>query len=86
TIVRAAKEAGISAVIASDVSVMNFARSIGQEVHLSTQLNITNIESLKFYALFADVVVLARELNLDQVAEIYRQIKEENICGPNGEL
>jgi putative protease len=86
TIVRAAKEAGISAVIASDVSVMNFARSIGQEVHFSTQLNITNIESLKFYALFADVVVLARELNLDQVAEIYRQIKEENICGPNGEL
>ncbi len=86
TIVRAAKEAGISAVIASDVSVMNFARSIGQEVHLSTQLNITNIESLKFYALFADVVVLARELNLDQVAEIYRQIKEENICGLNGEL
>lgn len=86
TIVRAAKEAGISAVIASDVSVMNFSRSIGQEVHLSTQLNITNIESLKFYALFADVVVLARELNLDQVAEIYRQIKEENICGPNGEL
>ncbi|WP_276963974.1 peptidase U32 family protein [Bacteroides graminisolvens] len=86
TIVRAAKEAGISAVIASDVSVMNFARSIGQEVHLSTQLNITNIESLKFYALFADVVVLARELNLDQVAEIYRQIKEENISGPNGEL
>ena len=55
-------------------------------MHLSTQLNITNIESLKFYALFADVVVLARELNLDQVAEIYRQIKEENICGPNGEL
>ena len=86
TIVRAAKEAGISAVIASDVSVMNFARSIGQEVHLSTQLNITNIESLKFYALFADVVVLARELNLDQVAEIYRQIKEENICVPNLEL
>ena len=86
TIGRAAKEAGISAVIASDVSVMNFARSIGQEVHLSTQLNITNIESLKFYALFGDVVVLARELNLDQVAEIYRQIKEENICGPNGEL
>ena len=86
TIVRAAKEADISAVMASDVSVMNFARSIGQEVHLSTQLNITNIESLKFYALFADVVVLARELNLDQVAEIYRQIKEENICGPNGEL
>ena len=86
TIVRAAKEAGISAVIASDVSVMNFARSIGQKMHLSTQLNITNIESLKFYALFADVVVLARELNLDQVAEIYRQIKEENICGPNGEL
>ena len=86
TIISAAKEAGISAVIAADVAVMSYARQIGQEVHLSTQLNISNVEALKFYAQFADVVVLARELNLDQVGEIYRHIKEENICGPNGEL
>jgi putative protease len=84
-IVAAAKEAGVSAVIAADVAVMSYARQIGQEVHLSTQLNISNVEALKFYAQFADVVVLARELNLEQVAGIYRQIKEENICGPNGE-
>lgn len=84
-IVDAAKEAGISAVIAADVAVMSYARSIGQEIHLSTQLNISNVEALKFYANFADVVVLARELNLDQVAEIYRCIEEENICGPRGE-
>ena len=81
----AAKAAGISAVIAADVAVMSYARQIGQEVHLSTQLNISNAEALKFYAQFADVVVLARELNLEQVAEIYRQIREENICGPSGE-
>ncbi|WP_203558218.1 peptidase U32 family protein [Bacteroides sp. 214] len=86
TIIDAAKKADISAIIAADVAVMNYAREIGQEVHLSTQLNISNIEALKFYAQFADVVVLARELNLDQVAEIYQQIKEQNICGPNGEL
>ena len=86
TIVDAAKEAGISAIIAADVAVMNYARRIGQEVHLSTQLNISNAEALKFYAQFADVVVLARELNLDQVAEIYRQIREEQICGPSGAL
>lgn len=86
TIVDAAKEAGISAVIAADVAVMTYCNRVGQEVHLSTQLNISNAEALKFYAQFADVVVLARELNLQQVAEIYRQIKEENICGPNGEL
>lgn len=84
-IVDAAKEAGISAVIAADVAVMSYARSIGQEIHLSTQLNISNVEALKFYANFADVVVLARELNLDQVAEIYKCIEEENICGPRGE-
>lgn len=84
-IVDAAKEAGISAVIASDVAVMTYCNRIGQEVHLSTQLNISNIEALKFYAQFADVVVLARELNLDQVAEIYRQIEEQHICGPSGE-
>ena len=84
-IVDAAKEAGISAVIASDVAVMTYCNRIGQEVHLSTQLNISNIEALKFYAQFADVVVLARELNLDQVSEIYRQIEEQHICGPSGQ-
>lgn len=82
----AALEAGISAVIASDVAVMAYCRSIGQEVHLSTQLNISNIEALRFYAQFADVVVLARELNLTQVAEIHRQIEEQHICGPSGRL
>lgn len=76
TIVDAAKEAGISAVIAADVAVMSYARRIGQEVHLSTQLNISNVEALRFYAQFADVVVLARELNLEQVADIYRHIQE----------
>lgn len=85
-IIDAAREAGISAVIASDVAVMMYCRKVGQEVHLSTQLNISNIEALKFYAQFADVVVLARELNMDQVAEIYRGICEENICGPSGKL
>lgn len=85
-ILDAAREAGISAVIASDVAVMTYCNAIGQEVHLSTQLNISNIEALRFYARFADVVVLARELNMDQVAEIYRQIVEDNICGPSGRL
>lgn len=83
-IIDAAHEAGISAVIASDVAVMTYCRRVGQEVHLSTQLNISNIEALKFYAQFADVVVLARELNMEQVAEIFRQVEEENICGPSG--
>ncbi len=83
-IVDAAYEAGISAVIASDVAVMMYCRQVGEEVHLSTQLNISNIEALKFYAQFADVVVLARELNMWQVADIYRQIQEQNICGPSG--
>ena len=85
TIVDAAHEAGISAIIAADVAVMTYARSIGQEVHLSTQLNISNTEALRFYAQFADVVVLARELNLEQVAEIHRAIVEEHICGPSGQ-
>ena len=85
-VVNAAKEANLSAIIASDVAVMMYARSIGVEVHLSTQLNITNTESLKFYAQFADVVVLARELNLDQVASIYKDIVEQEIKGPSGEL
>lgn len=85
-IVDAAKAAHISAVIACDVAVMNYCNSIGQEVHLSTQLNISNAEALKFYARFADVVVLARELNLKQVKEIYETIQREHICGPKGEL
>jgi len=85
-IVDAAKEAKITAIIASDVAVMTYCRQKGVEVHLSTQLNISNIEALKFYAQFADVVVLARELNLDQVADIYRQIEEQHITGPSGEL
>ena len=83
-IIDAAHKAGISAVIASDVAVMAYCRQVGQEVHLSTQLNISNIEALRFYAQFADVVVLARELNMTQVADIYRQVCEEHICGPSG--
>ncbi len=86
TIVDAAHEAGISAVIAADVAVLEYCNRIGQEVHLSTQLNISNAEALKFYACFADVVVLARELNLKQVAAIYKTIQDEQIRGPRGEL
>ncbi len=82
--VDAAKAAGISAVIASDVAVMNYANSIGQEIHLSTQLNISNIEALRFYSRFADVAVLARELNLKQVSKIHDKIEEDHICGPSG--
>ena len=85
-IIEAAHEAQISAVIASDVAVMQYCRKVGVEVHLSTQLNISNIEALRFYAQFADVVVLARELNLDQVQEIHRQVEAEHICGPSGQL
>jgi Collagenase and related proteases len=85
-IVNAAKDAEIGAIIAGDVSVMSYAKQVGVEIHLSTQLNIANVEALKFYAQFADVVVLARELSLDQVAEIHHQIVEQNICGPRGKL
>ncbi len=85
-VLRAAKEAGVSAVIAADVSVIQFAHSINLEVHISTQVNITNIEAVKFYAMFADVVVLAREMNLGRVWEISDQIKKENITGPSGKL
>ncbi len=85
-IVDKAHEAGVDAVIASDIAVMQYANRIGQEVHLSTQLNIANTEALKFYAQFADVVVLARELNMEQVASIYRDIQEQHICGPKGGL
>lgn len=83
-IVDAAKEARISAVIASDVAVMTYCRKVGVEVHLSTQLNISNIEALLFYAQFADVAVLARELNMWQVKEIYDQIQSRNVTGPSG--
>lgn len=85
-VIDAAKEAQLSAVIAADVAALMYARSIGVEVHLSTQLNITNTESLKFYAQFADVVVLARELTLDQVAVIHKDIVEQQIKGPSGAL
>ncbi|MCQ2210391.1 MAG: U32 family peptidase [Paludibacteraceae bacterium] len=85
-IVDTAKEVGVSAIIAADVAVMLYAYERGVEVHLSTQLNIANVEALKFYARYADVVVLARECNIDQVKAIYQAIKSENICGPKGEL
>lgn len=85
-IVDHAKIAGVSAIIASDIAALQYAYSQGVEVHLSTQLNIANTEALKFYAQYADVVVLARELNMDQVASIYRDIQEQDIRGPKGEL
>ena len=84
-IVDAAAKAGISAIIASDVAVMTYCRKVGMEVHLSTQLNISNIEALRFYAQYADVSVLARELNMHQVKHIYEQIKEQHITGPSGQ-
>ena len=85
-IIDTAKEVEVTAIIASDVSALMYANSIGVNVHLSTQLNITNVDSLKFYAQFADVVVLARELNMDQVKEIYEAIEKEQIKGKSGEL
>ncbi len=85
-ILDAAREAGVSAIIASDVAVMSYCRQIGLEVHLSTQLNISNVEALRFYAQFADVAVLARELNMDQVSHIYEAIHgPEPILGPAGQ-
>ncbi len=86
TLVNAVKEHNITAVIASDQAVIGYARSCGVEVHISTQLNVTNIETVKFYALFADVMVLSRELSLNQVKRIIDLIKKENICGPSGKL
>lgn len=86
SIVDAAAEAGLTAIIACDLSVLQYARSKGVEVHASTQLNISNIEAVRFFAQFCDVVVTARELNLDQVAAIARAISEQNIRGPKGEL
>ena len=82
----AAKRAGVSAVIASDMAAISYCRSIGLEVHISTQLSISNAEALRFYAQFADVIVLARELRLDQVRTIYDTIVNEHITGPSGEL
>ena len=84
TICDAARAAGVSAVIAADVAVLVYCRSIGLEVHLSTQLNISNAEALEFYARYADVAVLARELNLGQVKNITDTIARKNICGPSG--
>ena len=83
-IVNAARDAGISAIIASDMAAILYARSIGVEVHISTQVNVSNSEAVKFYSQFADVMVLARELNLGQVKGIYDTIVNENICGPHG--
>ena len=85
-IIDTAKASHITAVIASDQAAINYAHQQGVEIHLSTQLNVSNYETLKFYAHFADVVVLARELNLEQVAEIYRQIREDDLRGPSGQL
>ena len=83
-IVDAAREAKLTAIIASDMAAITYARQIGVEVHISTQLNVSNSEALRFYSQFADVVVLARELNLDQVSGIYKTINREGITGPHG--
>lgn len=85
-IIDTAKEVEVSAIIAADVAAMLYAYQIGVEVHLSTQLNIANIDALKFYSQYADVVVLARELNMEQVSAIWLKIQEEQIKGPKGEL
>ena len=82
----AARAAGVDAVIASDIAAIQYCRQIGLEVHISTQLSISNVEALRFYAQFADVVVLARELTLDQVKDIHETIVRERICGPSGQL
>ena len=85
-LVLAAREAGVSAIIASDLAVITYARSQGVEVHISTQCNVSNIEAVRFYAQYADVVVTARELSLRQGADITRAIREQGIRGPHGEL
>lgn len=81
-----AKESGVSAIIASDMAVISYANEIGQEIHLSTQCNVSNIQAVKYYSKFADVIVTARELSLDKVKSITQQIAEQNIRGPKGEL
>ncbi|MDY6010645.1 MAG: peptidase U32 family protein [Duodenibacillus sp.] len=85
-LLEAARQASVDAVIASDVAVLMRCRALGLPVHLSTQLNIANVEALRFYAQFADVAVLARELTLEQVARITRAVRQEGICGPSGQL
>lgn len=85
-VIDAAREAGITAIIAADMAAITYARRIGVEVHMSTQVNITNIDAVRFYSQWADVMVLARELNLDQVKRIHQAIVDENIRGPRGEL
>ena len=85
-VVDAAQQAGISAIIASDMAVINYANSIGMEIHISTQCNISNVEAVRYYARFADVMVTARELPLRQVAEIVQYIKDNDIRGPKGNL
>jgi len=86
SIVSTAKDSGVTAIIAADHAVMNYAKKIGMEIHISTQANVSNIDTVEFYANFADVVVLARELSLMQVADISREIKRRNITGPSGKL
>jgi len=86
TLLNKAKEADLTAVIAMDQSVIAYARQIGMEIHISTQINITNIETVKFYAMFADTMVMSRELSLSQVKKICQQIEKEQIKGPSGNL
>ncbi len=85
-LVDAAKDNDVSAVIASDISVIQYAKTVGVEIHMSTQVNITNIEEVRFWSAFADVMVLAREMSLKQVKEITSVIASESICGPSGKL
>ncbi len=85
-VIDCAKEAGVSAIIASDLAAILYAHSRGVEIHISTQCNITNYETVRFYAQYADVMVLAREMDMNQVADIYRRIQEEQLRGPKGEL
>lgn len=84
SIVDTAKESGVSAIIAADHAAMNYAKKIGMNIHISTQANVSNIDTVEFYSAYADVIVLARELSLKQVGEITREIKRRNICGPSG--
>ena len=86
TLLDAAKKAGLTAVIAMDQAVIAYARQIGMEVHISTQINITNIETVRFYAMFADTMVMSRELSLRQIKKICEQIEKEQIKGPSGNL
>ena len=84
-IVDAARQAGITAIIACDMATIVYARQVGVEVHISTQVNVSNSEAVRFYSQWADVMVLARELNLDQVKKIHDTIERDNVRGPHGE-